>query len=686
MSVDIEMRDIPQANSLRTVYLTVLAVSRGNRNYQEIARFLQISERQGRYYRRASELLRLTKVTAKNRSELTILGKELLERSNYNPDKIELLKPYVLAVPIISEVLEEFEDDAYVSKEEVLNELLKISQKDSNNSTAKRRLSTLISWLHDTGVFSNSGEHIEANRIRKFRLSKQIKNSDKPSSRTILNFQDFVNNINSHIPIPYQTAIGQIEEQSLKSLLKVKNIEELDAWLTLDGSDKIARLICFISENDNIDTRVLMSELTYFKNVSLTYGRLLIENDRSLRGLSAKISKGGNALEMLLANYCRNNNLTCLRDHLFEGLSKNVDFYIPELNLAIECKFTKTSGTKHGGALKDICSLAKGKYQNKYKLGLLIAGEQFIKDKHFQTSIFKLKDDGILDIILTPKDLGKSPHALVETSRKKILAEEVEIEVLTQTTWSEELSGNEHGLDDASRWLERFMTVNHLNLKSLLHTWIMQTPFAIQTLRLILGWSESKMSSFLKNTLNDTAWKSSISDFSQVSIVVDLIYSKISICELSEVQEFYNRPINLMDFIVCRESALRGSAIRKKDTSKYFIKYCQETSRGTVIEETETLTLPSGAKLKSNFKIEIDGQLKNVLCKYYATSGSVMSDLVKAISEITEIGKEKEWLFIIDGAGWLNRKKDLNRLLSLVQGNNIVMYTLETWKYEKSVS
>ena len=71
----IKSNNIPQADVLEDIIKTVIAVSKGAKTFQEIAKYIDKVERQGRYYRRAAEMLGFIKNTG-NTSYLTELGGE----------------------------------------------------------------------------------------------------------------------------------------------------------------------------------------------------------------------------------------------------------------------------------------------------------------------------------------------------------------------------------------------------------------------------------------------------------------------------------------------------------------------------------------------------------------------------------------------------------------------------------
>lgn len=69
--------DLPQADKLERVILAVEAVSQGNISYSGIANYIGFTDRQGRYYRHAAELLGFI-TNFNNNAEITEFGKDLI--------------------------------------------------------------------------------------------------------------------------------------------------------------------------------------------------------------------------------------------------------------------------------------------------------------------------------------------------------------------------------------------------------------------------------------------------------------------------------------------------------------------------------------------------------------------------------------------------------------------------------
>lgn len=153
----ISTKDIPQADSLDKVVLAVQAVSQGKSTFQDIASDLGLTDRQGRYYRRAAEILRfITRTPHTNLSTLTPLGRELL-RGDAGQRK-QVLSTQVLGVPIVQSVIGMLAaSNGTATQRDLGVSLWKIVPK-TTQSMAERRLITIISWLENLDIVRKSGQ------------------------------------------------------------------------------------------------------------------------------------------------------------------------------------------------------------------------------------------------------------------------------------------------------------------------------------------------------------------------------------------------------------------------------------------------------------------------------------------------------------------------------------------------
>ncbi len=71
--------EIPQADRLSEVIRTIICISQGGQSYQDIAAFIDKVERQGRYYRKAAEIIGMVITPVRNQSVLTPLGQQFIQ-------------------------------------------------------------------------------------------------------------------------------------------------------------------------------------------------------------------------------------------------------------------------------------------------------------------------------------------------------------------------------------------------------------------------------------------------------------------------------------------------------------------------------------------------------------------------------------------------------------------------------
>jgi hypothetical protein len=140
----IPSEDIPQADVLDDVVRTVEAVGQGARSFQDIARAIGKVERQGRYYRRAGEILGFIR-NDQNHSELTASGRAFLDHPH---ERNHLLADAVLKSRLIQRVLPFFESAAArgVSRPQ-MEKFIEAVTEPVGESMIPRRVSTVVSWL-----------------------------------------------------------------------------------------------------------------------------------------------------------------------------------------------------------------------------------------------------------------------------------------------------------------------------------------------------------------------------------------------------------------------------------------------------------------------------------------------------------------------------------------------------------
>lgn len=173
----ISTRDIPQADTLSYVVDVVDFVSQGHITYQAIAKRLGLTGRQGRYYRRAAEILGFIRnIPHHNISILTDLGKSFL--SAKPSQQKEILLERALDVPVIETVMGMISASERPVTQRELEETLSKVVKGSTTKMVQRRLQTILSWLETLDVIRKSGNKI---RFRKLPESIEKIEIDDPA-------------------------------------------------------------------------------------------------------------------------------------------------------------------------------------------------------------------------------------------------------------------------------------------------------------------------------------------------------------------------------------------------------------------------------------------------------------------------------------------------------------------------
>lgn len=147
----ITSKDLPQADTLESVLLTVIAVGNGAQRDIDIANSIPNianDDRQGRYYRNAAELLNFI-TNRRNNSSLTSKGAELLNNPVLsNP----IFIASVLNLNIYQNLLPFLElHPEGLSRQQILDYLQSIADPEMGPEMIPRRISTILSWSRTLG-------------------------------------------------------------------------------------------------------------------------------------------------------------------------------------------------------------------------------------------------------------------------------------------------------------------------------------------------------------------------------------------------------------------------------------------------------------------------------------------------------------------------------------------------------
>ncbi|MBI5060014.1 AAA-associated domain-containing protein [candidate division KSB1 bacterium] len=148
--------DIPQADNLSSVLRVVEGVHSGRNSYQELSSEIGMVERQGRYYRRAAEILGFIQ-NHDNHSVLTRRGAQYVAASNQQ--RQVLLANAILSARLIQRVLPFLEAKQNVTRMELTNFMREITV-STGASMLPRRVNTVINWLKAVDMLRAVGNHL----------------------------------------------------------------------------------------------------------------------------------------------------------------------------------------------------------------------------------------------------------------------------------------------------------------------------------------------------------------------------------------------------------------------------------------------------------------------------------------------------------------------------------------------
>lgn len=134
---------IPQADRLDKVIFAVKAIYEGANTDVKIAGAIGFSDRQGRYYRHAAEILGFVK-NERNNAITTEAGKELAEAAPES--KLNLIRKEIYQNDFFKKVIDFFKKQKDVNEEQLKQFVSGITETDTH-STIPRRIKTIISWL-----------------------------------------------------------------------------------------------------------------------------------------------------------------------------------------------------------------------------------------------------------------------------------------------------------------------------------------------------------------------------------------------------------------------------------------------------------------------------------------------------------------------------------------------------------
>lgn len=170
----ISITQVPQADELSKVVATVEAVYNDYKTDQKIADYVGFTDRQGRYYRLAAEILGLLE-NDNNNAALTQLGEELIVLDDENRlKKIRtLLKQNILFEKVLNKIENE---ESGLSRLQILTFLSNLI--DGAESTIHRRYSTIINWLLYSSLVVSDIRESDGDNETVYKINDQLDESD----------------------------------------------------------------------------------------------------------------------------------------------------------------------------------------------------------------------------------------------------------------------------------------------------------------------------------------------------------------------------------------------------------------------------------------------------------------------------------------------------------------------------
>jgi len=147
--------EIPQADTLEHVLDVAYAVKQGARTDHDIAQYIHMVDRQGRYYRLAAEILGLVQ-NEHNYCVLTPLGQSFTQATE--TENKGIVKSAILNAHVFQRMVPFFElhEDGATRKQ--VEDFISEVTAPTTVEMIHRRTSTLISWLEEIGVLTHDND------------------------------------------------------------------------------------------------------------------------------------------------------------------------------------------------------------------------------------------------------------------------------------------------------------------------------------------------------------------------------------------------------------------------------------------------------------------------------------------------------------------------------------------------
>lgn len=256
--------EIPQADNLIDVVRTVIAVSQGASTFQQIANSIGKVERQGRYYRKAAEIVGMIYTPNRNQSALTPLGQSFVQN---NPTLTNpALFQGVLNSRIFQRVIPYFESkgNAGVSRLE-FETFLRNTADLGAETMAPRRISTVISWLVDLGIIAliDSRYVLSTQTINQRIQNIEFDNPDEPLLPN-------PNDLNEYTTVQQRSSAAQDTIVSFRNSAALERADNAHRELVNLASERIRNAGALPKFNQLIDLATHINDTDYIFEMKST--------------------------------------------------------------------------------------------------------------------------------------------------------------------------------------------------------------------------------------------------------------------------------------------------------------------------------------------------------------------------------------------------------------------------------
>jgi ParB family chromosome partitioning protein len=156
-----QLTDIPQADRLDKVIFTVKAVMEGANTDVKIAAAIGFSDRQGRYYRHAAEILGFI-INERNNATITKLGEKL--NNVDSTKKLNIIRNAVYNNSFFKSIVNFLNERKNIINEDQLRQFVQSITNTQEHSTIPRRLKTILSWLSYLDIIIENEDGYQINQ------------------------------------------------------------------------------------------------------------------------------------------------------------------------------------------------------------------------------------------------------------------------------------------------------------------------------------------------------------------------------------------------------------------------------------------------------------------------------------------------------------------------------------------